>query len=501
MKKLLHARGLHITIATLLIGVALFSLLRATSHEEVEYVTATVERGDVTEIISVSGSIKADDTAALAFPVGGIIADITISEGDTVSKGQLLASLTQADLLANRQDAYATLQIARADRDELLRGPRAEERTITDRTVSIAEENLNRIVFEQEELLANARRTLLSSDLAAIPDSKNNDDIPPVITGSYTCEPGVYEVDVFGSEAASGYSYRLSGLERGTFTAHTGAAAPLGSCGLAIQFIDGVHYGSSDWTITIPNTLGSSYTANLNAYDAAVNQHHNTIEAAEESLLLAREEAVLANADPRSEAVARADARVLQAEARLAAIDAQLTDRIIVAPFDGTITEVTAVEGESLGTAALITMVANDTFKLKARIPEIDITKIEKGLPAAVIFDARVEEVLPATVTFISPLAIEIDGVAYFEATLTLTEPPTWIRSGLNADIDIEIHKEEGVLRIPKRFITTEEDGTHTILIPQGETPQTRTVEAGFVGNDGFVEITGVNEGDTIIAP
>lgn len=478
-----------------------FSLIRATSHETVEYITATVERGDVTEVISVSGSIEANQTADLAFPVSGSIASITVTEGDTVQAGDTLATLAQADLVAEQQDARAALLIAQADKRELLRGPTYEARAVTNRNVAIAEDNRARITREQDEIVAHAQRTLLSSNLEAVPVRKNNNDTSPTITGIYQCAPGTYTIAVFGSEAASGYSYRLSGLERGTFTAYTEATAPLGTCGLAIQFADDETYSNADWTVTIPNTLGATYTANLNAYEFAVQRRDNAIDAATQALQLEQEKALLANADPRTESVARADAAIMQAQARLAAIDAQLQDHTLTAPFDGVITARDGDIGESVGTTPLITMVANDTFKLKARIPEIDITKITHGLPATIRFDARVDAPLPATVTFISPLAIEIDGVAYFEATLAITTPPDWIRGGLNADIDIEVYKAEQVLRIPKRFVTTQADDTHTVLVPYGDTTQSITVTRGFVGNDGFVEIIGLNEGDIVVAP
>lgn len=80
-----------------------FSLIRATSHETVEYITATVERGDVTEVISVSGSIEANQTADLAFPVSGSIASITVTEGDTVQAGDTLATLHRQISLQNNK--------------------------------------------------------------------------------------------------------------------------------------------------------------------------------------------------------------------------------------------------------------------------------------------------------------------------------------------------------------------------------------------------------------
>jgi len=85
-----------------------------------------------------------------------------------------------------------------------------------------------------------------------------------------------------------------------------------------------------------------------------------------------------------------------------------------------------------------------------------------------------------------------------------LVNVPDWMRSGLNADIDIIINEERNVLRLPKRFITGDESAT--VLILTGDSKPdfrttSRTVEVIMEGNDGFVAITGLNEGDTVVSP
>ncbi len=500
MQKILQFLRAHFIFVSVAVIIAIVVIFISTRDSTPTWITDTVSTGTVRNIISVSGVVDAVSTAELAFPTGGILESIGVKEGDVVTKGQVLATLSHNDLNADYQDALASVLIAEADRDELINGMSKEERDVSKTTTEIAREDLARITDEQNDRVLNAYRTLLSADLEAQPKNLDSDDDAPIVTGTYTCTKGTYTLDVYSSNARSGYSYRLSGIEQGTYTAYTDTAGPLGACGLNIQFIDDVGYGNSVWTIEIPNTKSASYVTNLNAYNLAVTQGTNAISEAEQKLTLAEQNNTLDTATPRAEALSREEARVLQSKARLNVVGSQIKDHILTAPFDGTITNIEPVPGESVGTAPVVTMVSDDAFALTALVPEIDITKIRVGQKADVVFDARESETLPATVIFISPLAKEVDGVSYFEAKLVLDNEIDWLRSGLNADVDIIVETHENVTRIPKRYLK-ETDGVYTVLVPDGDASIPATVNVTFMGNDGFVEITGLDIGKTIIAP
>lgn len=488
---------LVLILTAIIIGIVIYFGTRDTTPN---WTTDTVSTGTVRNLVSVSGVIDAVSTAELAFPTPGTLESIAVKEGDTVTEGQLLATLSHNDLKADYQDALASVLIAQADRDELINGISKEDRAVSQTTAEIARENLVRITKEQNEKVMSAYRTLLSDDLVARPQDKESSDTAPLLSGTYTCDAGTYTISTFASGAQSGYSYRLTGIEEGTFSAYTESSAPLGTCGLSIQFDADAHYGNSKWTITIPNTESTTYLTNKNAYDLASTQQTNAIHEAEQQLTLALQNNERDIATPRSEALARANARVLQAQARLDAISAQIRDHLLKAPFTGTITNIDPVPGETVTTAPFMTMVSADSFALTALIPEIDVTKITIGKKAEVLFDARPDQKLSATVVFISPLAKEIDGVSYFEAKLVLDTPADWLKSGLNADVDITIEARENVTRIPKRYVK-EMDGNYTVLVQHGNEAVPTPVTIVFTGNDGFVEIHGIAVGTTIIAP
>ena len=497
-KYLTHGRLLFLVL--ILIG-AVSAYLYNTRGTTPDWVTGTVTRGDVREIVSVSGVIEAESEAILSFPISGVVKEVLAREGDTVVTDQILATLEQSELLADRQDAYASLLIAQADQMELVNGPRDEERSVTESAVTIARTALEHVRTEEAQKVENAYRTLLSDDLEALPTNRNTVAHVPLISGTYTCgTEGTYTLSMFRTGTQSGYSYRLSGLETGTFTAYSKAPAPFGTCGLLVQFVDGESYSNKVWDIVIPNTRSSTYTARYNAYILAREQEKNAIRDAEQTLEQTLREQALANATPRDEALVRANANIMQREARLNAINARIRERTLVAPFTGIITKSALTRGEVARDNAM-TLVASDIFGLTVRVPEIDITKLSYGQFAEVRFDAKPDEMIDAEVRVISETATMIDGVAYFEAILRFENPPSWFRSGLNADVNIIKSDMKNTLKLPKRFLVTEGD-TSFILAPEGTGTRKIPIQITFTGNDGFVAITGdVKEGDILVAP
>ncbi len=489
---------LAVVVAVLLIIIFIY---KSVNQTEPDWITATVDRGDIQQMVSVSGFVEAKNTAQLSFPTQGVVTDVFVSEGAEVRTGEVLATLASAKLVAERSEATAALSAALADHNATIAGPTKDARNVTAQAVTNAEQNLARTIALENEKVANARQTLLSGNLTALSSDADEPATAPIITGTYSCDDeGTYIIDMYRSSNKSGYSYHLSGLENYNASAYTDQPSNLGNCGLFIQFTEDDNYNNALWHVQIPNQQSSSYITNKTTYDLATEAQNAAIATAEDALLLAKKEAGLANAAPRTETVSKSQATIQQAQARIAAIDASIADRSVVAPFDGIITDVSIMPGEIAGATAVITILANDTFELTARIPEIDITKIETNQKTRIIFDAKTDEVLHGSIEYLSPLATEIDGVAYFEAKIEFNEPPEWLRGGLNADIDIINAEKTDTLRLPKRFISENENG-YTVLTPQKQTTASTAVEVGFNGNDGFMEIIGLNEGDTVIAP
>jgi len=132
---------------------------------------------------------------------------------------------------------------------------------------------------------------------------------------------------------------------------------------------------------------------------------------ARQTVLLAEKE--LANAKLGTERIAAKQheieslqAKLEQARAAVAEVDAVLGDLTIVAPAAGVITTRMRDRGEVLAAGSpIFELVDLDKLYLKVYVPEVQIGKVRLGLPARIQTDAFPDALLPATVRYIASRA------------------------------------------------------------------------------------------------
>ena len=97
-------------VVLVIIGIAIWRLLGRNKNLE----TATLQKGEVSEELVLSGEINADEYASLVFPTSGEISWVGVKEGDEVKRGQALIKLDTTVLNSAFQQAQATLRAAEA---------------------------------------------------------------------------------------------------------------------------------------------------------------------------------------------------------------------------------------------------------------------------------------------------------------------------------------------------------------------------------------------------
>lgn len=139
-------------------------------EEQVEYVVATAEKGSIVQVVTATGSIKADPTIDLHFQKSGKVNDIFVEEGERVTKGQVLASLENRALDLEVRRNQANIDYASAQYNQTKAGSTPEEVRIAEADVQSAQAALDAAQSElantQDISEANVELAQLSYDQA-----------------------------------------------------------------------------------------------------------------------------------------------------------------------------------------------------------------------------------------------------------------------------------------------------------------------------------------------
>lgn len=436
--------------------------------------TAAVERRAVSAVVDVTGSVVPVSSAELGFEQGGRVASIGAAEGDRVVRGQLLAALDSSALQAELKNARAALQIRRAEAGNTA-------------------ESLEAVEAEQDTLVDNAYRTMLSGGLELVAKDDDETLAAPEISGRYNGPEGRYKFRVYRSPDGD-TAIKVSGIEDAPEleVVAAGRAVPFGTRGLFVTFSGNLEsYRGSDWVLDIPNRSSAEYPDNAAAYDAAIRERDRALQEAREDLAEASAETSIAAA------------RVAQAEAEVARIEAEISARVIRAPFDGLVKSVDVEVGEiAAANASAVTLISDGAFEIEADLPEIDSTRVREGMPATVTVDALGgERPLAGRVARVDR-AESLDGsVPVYTMTIYLDEPPAELRSGMTANVVVEVAARPAALAVPLAAVELSADGDFVTVVRGGERRRV-PVSIGLRGDDGFAEVSGaLAEGDRVVLP
>jgi HlyD family secretion protein len=451
--------------------VVAFIVYRIVRPKASAYQFVKVSQGPITETVSVTGNTTPTSSVSLGFGIGGTIASIKSAVGENVTAGQLLAELNTSDVSGQVKQAQANLAL--------------EEAQGQNTTVNVAQ-----VQAQQDTLVANAYNTLLSSDLQAVPNDPSTIAPTPLITGSYTGAAGEYEIHFYPSNANSGESFYVSGLESG-FNAEAAAnPVALGTKGLFIQFPSNSlsEYGNTVWTVSIPNTISASYTTNENAYLNA--------EAARTKAIADAQAEVSANTNGTSVT----EAQVESAQAAVQSAQATLQNYQIVAPISGVVTQFDAKVGEfaTPGTS-LVSIISANSFEVDALVSEIDIGKVMVGNSVTMTLDSFPGETFTGKVFYIDPAQTTTDDVVGYKIKVAFDKPDSRMKSGLTANLDIVTNHKDSVLILPQYAILQNDNGTFVEVLKNGSVVD-EPVTLGLQDQNGNVEIvSGVTNGEQVL--
>jgi HlyD family secretion protein len=314
-------------------------------------------------IVALSGRIEGDDSAVAAKTTGKIL-EVTVREGDTVTAGQVIARLDDAQVRAREDSARAAL----ADAQAKMQGARDQ--------IAVLQEQLrgNQLQTGQSTMDAEGRVRQAQAELTAA------------------------EADLTQQQAA----LRLAEFNRDAYSrlAKTGAASQLQGLQADVQADQqAAVVAASQRKVESARGALTTAQANLDTPKVRVTQVSGT-------------QAQIAQ---QQSAIAGAKAQTAQAQAQLAEAEADRADLTLLAPFAGTVLTRAAEPGEVVqaGTA-IVTLLDLSKVYLRGFIPEGDIGKVKVGQPAHVFLDSNTGQSLDGYVLRIDPQATFTPENTYF---------------------------------------------------------------------------------------
>lgn len=172
---------------------------------------------------------------------------------------------------------------------------------------------------------------------------------------------------------------------------------------------------------------------------------------------------------------------------------------ILVAPFDGLITDVQVEAGQSVGTSdVVVKMIDDSVYKVEVAIDELDIGQVQVGQRAMIVLDADRNRPRSGVVERIGYVATVQQSMVTIPVTVRLDTTDPFLRPGYTATVQIAVAEARDVVRVPVEAINNASGIDTVTKLVDGE-PVAVPVQTGL--SDGiWVEIrSGLEEGDQIV--
>ncbi len=482
--------------------------------------TVKVERGSLEQVVSVTGKVKPAKSIAMAFDRGGRVQGISVKTGQEVRVGQLLITLENSELLAQKKQAKAALDAQLVRLDELKRGARTED-------VQITQSQYQKASSDLDNAYLGAPSTLKAAFVAS--DTALNQTISPLFrTFNYSADVD-YQLNYTYCNSNAGrqtdknrksldtdlndWEKEINAiaadkntheqLDSAIANSETRLKKLIGFLNVMSETltVDCQLSTAEDAALDVARPLVSGAITSLNTQLTTVISLHNSIDAYKKTLDIAQSQLAYKKAPATQDQIGYQQALIDQAQASLDLIEAQLSKTYLFAPINGIISAIDTEVGENVNAGkSYISIMSNDPYQIEANISENDIAKITIGSRCILTFDALgANRKFEANVALIDPAETVIDGVSSYKTTFALNEPNNEIKSGMTANIDIVTAVKEGVLYIPNRSLI-KGDKIQVKVMQNGKINLVE-VKTGIKDTNGNIEIvSGLNEGDVIVS-
>lgn len=434
---------------------------QAAAAEQPALQTSKVRTGDLLVSATGSGNILPSAQVDMGFRNSGIVAEVNVTSGQSVKKGDVLASLEdQTQQLSFRQAeanlnalfspaGLATYQIdvsnAQAAYDTALTNLQyliSPDVYTWETKLSQANAALAAATSDADKAAAQKLITSANNNLLAAQAKYSGDYLPYYFTATWIDEETGEEVTEVLAPSPNDVTLARATLERSLLT--------LTDAQTAYQLVLDGDPAALDRSLSAAD--GTSLAKIKNVYLAFEN-------------------------------------------ARLALDYARLT-----APFDGVVVNLDLVPGQSVSSSPVLTVVALDELRVKFYMDETDLAGLSVGNRTVYTLDAYPENSLEGRVTMIESVLqiVEDSPVAVVWGTLE-TQPGFTLLAGMTVEVEVIAGEAKNVLIIPVQALRELAPGSFAVFVVQIDgTLKLTPVEVGLRDFANAEIISGLNAGDVV---
>ena len=501
-KQFLKHNWKKITAVVCVAAVAAAVLLPKTGKKDVQastqYVEAALERRDITNTFSGSGTISAANTYTVKSLVKGTVLTADFEVGDTIEKGTVLYTIDSSDVATSVEKAQLALEQAQRSYDDAADAQYI--RSVIGGTVASIKVKAGDYVTAGQEI-ATVR-----------------DDSSLLLTLEFPAADA--------SNFAVGQAAQV--MLNGTFETLSGTVQ-------AVAGTDTISSGNllvRTVTIAVPNngslTTAQAASASINGVSALASarfdyQHQQTVTATtsgtvsavcvKEGTAVAANTAIvqLSGTDLSKQVQSAADS-LLNAQLSMSDTEKQMENYTITSPISGTVIQKNVKAGDTVGTdtasgETLCTIYDLSYLEMTLNVDELEILSIKEGQNVTITADAISDRTFTGVVTSVSAAGTTTGGTTTYPVTIRIDDTGDLL-PGMNATAEIEVSSAENALAIPNgavvrgNYVLVTKDSPSAVNAVQDMTAPDGYVyvkiTTGTSDNDSIEVTGGLQEGDTI---
>ena len=501
-KQFLKRNWKKITAVVCVAAVAAAVLLPKNSKKAVQastqYMETALERRDITNTFSGSGTISAANTYTVKSLVKGTVLTADFEVGDTIEKGTVLYTIDSSDVATSVEKAQLALEQAQRSYDETADAQYI--RSVIGGTVASIKVKAGDYVTAGQEI-ATVR-----------------DDSSLLLTLE------------FPAADASGFAVGQAAevILNGTFETLSGTVQ-------AVAGTDTISSGNllvRTVTIAVKNngslTTAQAASATINGVSALASarfdyQHQQTVTATtsgtvaavcvkEGTAIEANTAIVQLSGTELSKQVQSAADSLLNAQLSMSDTEKQMENYTITSPISGTVIQKNVKAGDTVGTdttasETLCTIYDLSYLEMTLNVDELEILSIKEGQTVTITADAISDRTFTGVVTSVSAAGTTTGGTTTYPVTIRIDDVGDLL-PGMNATAEIVVSSASNALAIPNGSVVR---GNYVLVTKDSPSAvnavQDMTAPDGYVyvkittgtSDDDYIEVaSGLQEGDTI---